>query len=188
MLERQIQSISSIPFGPQLTIHPPQKPECLSQKFPNFNPNSTSPANPQNIPIPTWNSGKYAERKKSYLTGRDKLQRPKGGLQVLCVALQVEESAGDRSLQLGGVLPRRRVEGDLVDSSHFCSRRSRRDGEDGLLLPLFCGRSGEGLSSNKTAFAVVCPCGIRIAALSLSPHAWPFPVSAVCPIRGRLVP
>lgn len=28
-----------------------------------------------------------------------------------------------------------------------------RDGEDGLLLPLFCGRSGEGLSSNKTA----CP-------------------------------
>jgi hypothetical protein len=57
-----------------------------------------------------------------YLTGRDKLQGPKGSLQVLCVALQVEESAGDRSLQLGGVLPRWRVVGDLVDSSHDCRR------------------------------------------------------------------
>lgn len=59
---------------------------------------------------------------KSYLTGRDELQRPEGSLQVLCVALQVEESTGDRGLQLGGVLPRRRVRGDLVDSSHYCRR------------------------------------------------------------------
>lgn len=57
-----------------------------------------------------------------YLTGRDELQGPEGGLQVLCVALEVEESTGDRGLQLGGVLPRRRVDGDLVDSSHDCRR------------------------------------------------------------------
>jgi hypothetical protein len=30
-----------------------------------------------------------------YLTGRDELQGAKGGLQVLCVALEVEESAGE---------------------------------------------------------------------------------------------
>jgi hypothetical protein len=59
----------------------------------------------------------------SYLTGRDELQGAKGGLQVLCVALEVEESAGDRGLQLGGVLPGRRVGGDLVDGSHYCERR-----------------------------------------------------------------
>lgn len=59
----------------------------------------------------------------SYLAGRDELQRTKGGLQVLCVALEVEESAGDRGLQLGGVLPGWRVGGDLVDGSHYCERR-----------------------------------------------------------------
>lgn len=59
----------------------------------------------------------------SYLAGRDELQGTKAGLQVLCVALKVEESAGDRGLQLGGVLPGRRVGGDLVDGSHYCERR-----------------------------------------------------------------
>jgi len=57
-------------------------------------------------------------RRNSYLTGRDELQGAKGGLQVLCVALEVEQSTGNRGLQLGGVLPGRRVEGNLVDGSH----------------------------------------------------------------------
>lgn len=64
-----------------------------------------------------------ASDNKSYLAGRDELQGTKAGLQVLCVALEVEESAGDRGLQLGGVLPGRRVGGDLVDGSHYCERR-----------------------------------------------------------------
>lgn len=58
----------------------------------------------------------------TYLAGRHKLQRPEGSLQVGCVVLEVIESAGDRGLQLGGVLPRRRVQGDLVDGSHYCRR------------------------------------------------------------------
>lgn len=65
----------------------------------------------------------YASGSNSYLAGRDELQGTKGGLQVLCVALEVEESAGDRGLQLGGVLPGWRVGGDLVDGSHYCERR-----------------------------------------------------------------
>lgn len=63
-----------------------------------------------------------AKNKESYLTSRSELKGAEGGLQVLCVALEVEESAGDRSLQLGGVLPGRRVEGNLVDGSHDCER------------------------------------------------------------------
>lgn len=64
------------------------------------------------------------KERNSYLTGRDELQGAKGGLQVLSVALEVEQSTGNRGLQLGGVLPGGRVEGNLVDGSHDCERRS----------------------------------------------------------------
>lgn len=64
------------------------------------------------------------EKFNSYLTGRDELQGAKGGLQVLSVALEVEQSTGNRGLQLGGVLPGGRVGGNLVDGSHDCERRS----------------------------------------------------------------
>lgn len=85
------------------------------------------------LPIPTTLPLSVAHNtKQSYLTGRDKLQGPKGSLQILCVALQVEESTGDRGLQLGGVLPRRRVDGNLVDSSHDCRRRRRRSDGEGV--------------------------------------------------------
>lgn len=64
----------------------------------------------------------------SYLAGRDELQRTKGGLQVLSVALEVEESAGNRVLELGGALPGGRVGGNLVDGSHVCERRECCEG------------------------------------------------------------
>lgn len=78
---------------------------------------------------------------ESYLAGRDELQGPKGGLQVLCVALEVEESASDGGLQLGGVLPGGRVEGNLVDGSHDCERRGGSAG-------CRCRRRGGVLSSS----------------------------------------
>jgi hypothetical protein len=95
---------------------------------------STNPTNiPRSIENPSKNSQtpfqndsirmSGASDNNSYLAGRDELQGTKAGLQVLCVALEVEESAGDRGLQLGGVLPGRRVGGDLVDGSHYCERR-----------------------------------------------------------------
>jgi len=92
----------------------------------------------------------WRSKYNSYLTGRDELQGPKGGLQVLCVALEVEESASDRGLQLGGVLPRRRVEGNLVDGSHDCERRGgsagcrcrRREGVLHQAMGICCGIGG----------------------------------------------
>lgn len=63
---------------------------------------------------------KKVQKRNSYLTSRGKLQGPKRGLQIGRVVLQVEESTGDRGLQLGRVLPRRRVVRDLVESSHDC--------------------------------------------------------------------
>lgn len=66
-----------------------------------------------------------ASAKLSYLASRDKLQRSQGGPQILGIALQVEESASDSSLQLGGVLPRRRIGGDLVDGSHDCRQSDK---------------------------------------------------------------
>lgn len=92
----------------------------------------------QVFPFPTSTSPQK-QITKSYLTGRDKLQRPEGSLQVGCVALQVEEGTGDRGLQLGGVLPRWRVVGDLVDSSHDCRRAT-----DSLAVLLEKGREGRG--------------------------------------------
>lgn len=62
------------------------------------------------------------EHGESYLTGANELQGPEGRLQVLGVVLQVIEGVGERGLQLGGVLPRRGVGGDLVESSHDCRR------------------------------------------------------------------
>lgn len=94
---------------------------------------------PPNIPISHKHNPPQKQITKSYLTGRDKLQRPEGSLQVGCVALQVEEGTGDRGLQLGGVLPRWRVVGDLVDSSHDCRRAT-----DSLAVLLEKGREGSG--------------------------------------------
>lgn len=57
----------------------------------------------------------------TYLTSGDKLQRTQGGLQVLGVALEIIQSIGERGLQFGGVLSRRRVGSDLVEGSHDCA-------------------------------------------------------------------
>lgn len=131
------------------SIHRPRRQHCVPSliPFPNINANRLLPctnthnhvqlrkliAQSQILPIPTTLSHSVAHNtKQSYLTGRDKLQGPKGSLQILCVALQVEESTGDRGLQLGGVLPRRRVDGNLVDSSHDCRRRRRRSDGEGV--------------------------------------------------------
>lgn len=71
----------------------------------------------------------------SYLAGRDELQRTKGSLQVLGVALEIEESASDGGLELGGALPGGGVEGNLVDGGHDC------DGADVLVTGVDRGRS-----------------------------------------------
>ena len=57
----------------------------------------------------------------SHLTGRDELQGAQGDLEVSGVGLEVVESLSDALLELGGVLPRRAVGGDLVQGlgGHF---------------------------------------------------------------------
>ena len=60
----------------------------------------------------------WSKKKKPYLTSRGKLQGPKGSLKVGRVVLQIVKSTGDGGLQLRRVLPRRRVEGNLVKRSH----------------------------------------------------------------------
>lgn len=92
----------------------------------------------------------FRRRKRdSYLAGRGELQRTKGGLQVLGVALEIEESASDGGLQLGGVLPGGRVEGNLVDGRHDC------DGEGGLSE---CRRRGV-ISLSRSNWGISCGIG-----------------------------
>lgn len=57
----------------------------------------------------------------SHLTGRDELQGAQGDLEVSGVGLEVVESLSNALLELGGVLPRRAVGGDLVKGlgGHF---------------------------------------------------------------------
>lgn len=55
----------------------------------------------------------------SHLSGRDELQRPQRDLEIGGVGLEVVQGASDVGLQLGRVLPRRAVGGDLVDT-HGC--------------------------------------------------------------------
>lgn len=50
----------------------------------------------------------------SHLSGRDELQGPEGNLEVGSVGLEIVQSTGNVLLQLGGVLPRGAVGGDLV--------------------------------------------------------------------------
>lgn len=50
----------------------------------------------------------------SHLTGRDNLQRTKGSLQVGGAGLEIVQSLSNVLLEVGGVLPRRAVGGDLV--------------------------------------------------------------------------
>lgn len=119
---------------PSLLFLQPQwlDPQKLVSLFMHFSPSmSISHQHKKNFPP--------KQTTKSYLTGRDKLQRLEGSLQVRCVALQVEEGTGDRGLQLGGVLPRWRVVGDLVDSSHDCRRAT-----DSLAVLLEKGRERRG--------------------------------------------
>ena len=69
----------------------------------------------------------------SHLSRRDELQRSEGDLEIGSVGLEIVQSTGDVLLQLGGVLPRRAVGGDLVQ------RRGRHGGccyyslDDGIL-------------------------------------------------------
>lgn len=51
----------------------------------------------------------------SYLASGDKLQRAQSALHVGDVGLEIIESIGDARLDLGRVLPRRAVGGDLVE-------------------------------------------------------------------------
>lgn len=50
----------------------------------------------------------------SYLAGRDELQRSESDLEIGSVGLEIVQSTSNAGLQLGGVLPRRAVVGDLV--------------------------------------------------------------------------
>ena len=122
---------------------------------------------------------------KSYLTSRGKLQGPKRSLQIRRVILQIEQSTGDRGLHVGRVLPRRRVECDLVDGSHDC--RADTGGTGGVAAGvgacflgfLFCKRESkqkkggsfverEGLQSKtdrskiNLAVELRVPCGNRL--------------------------
>lgn len=57
----------------------------------------------------------------SHLSCVDELQRSEGDLQIGSVGLEIVQSTGDVLLQLGGVLPRRAVGGDLVQRGrHGC--------------------------------------------------------------------
>lgn len=60
----------------------------------------------------TWEQKSSAN---SHLTGRDKLQRAKGRLQVGSVRLEVVQSLGNVGLELRGALARRAVGRDLVE-------------------------------------------------------------------------
>ena len=51
----------------------------------------------------------------SYLAGGDELERPKGGLHVRDVGLELVESSGDAALDLIGLGPRGGVGRDLVE-------------------------------------------------------------------------
>lgn len=63
----------------------------------------------------------------SHLAGRDDLQRSQGNLEVGSVGLEVVESLSNVLLELGGVLPRRAVGGDLVQGlgAHFVGGAQR---------------------------------------------------------------
>ena len=57
----------------------------------------------------------------SHLSRRDELQRPEGDLEIGSVGLEIVQSTGNALLQLGGVLPRGAVGGDLVQGGrHGC--------------------------------------------------------------------
>lgn len=59
----------------------------------------------------------------SHLTGRDELQRSESDLEVGSVCLEIVQSTSNAGLQLGGVLPRRAVGGDLVQRGRHAGRR-----------------------------------------------------------------
>ena len=55
----------------------------------------------------------------SHLAGGDELQRSEGDLEISSVGLEIVESLSNVLLELGGVLPRGAVGGDLVDGRHL---------------------------------------------------------------------
>lgn len=69
----------------------------------------------------------------TYLARRHNLQGPQRRLQILGVALEIEQSTGNSGLQLRRVLLGWRVLGDLDESSHFGRGRGQLDSAAGLV-------------------------------------------------------
>jgi hypothetical protein len=66
-----------------------------------------------------------------YLASRDELKRSQGSLQVWDVGLEFIEGGCDAGFQLGGMLSRRAVGGDLVEGwlRHDCDVREMQSSQ-----------------------------------------------------------